>query len=188
MSATPGQKQLGTPANYGRNTWVQTDRKAHEQWSALTLRSPRAAAVMHRLVSLMGHQNAVVIGQKTLAKLMKCHINTVARALADLERERWIQIVQVGSSGTVNAYVVNSCVAWGESREQIGRLSVFDASIVADEADQKEETLTRSTLRTLPIIYPPETAIPHGEGESGAQMMLPGLEPVIEGLPRPVPE
>ena len=172
---------IGAPVAYGPRTWVKTERKAHEQWAALTLRSPRAAAIMHHLVANMGHQNAVVIAQKTLAKMVGCHINTVARALADLETDRWIQIVQIGASGTVNAYVVNSAVAWGESRDQIGRLSVFQAAVIADAEDQTAARLERSDLRKLPLIYPPEEALPHGDGEPGAQIALPGFEPVIEG-------
>lgn len=172
---------LGAPAPYGPRTWVQTERKAHEAWGRLTIRSPRAAAVMHHLVANMGHQNAVVIAQKTLAKLVGCNARTVQRALDDLVEDNWIQVVQIGQHGTVNAYVVNSMVAWGEARDQIGRLSVFHATVVADAEDQKPETLERSDLRKLPIIYPPEEALPHGEGEPGAQPSLPGFEPVIEG-------
>ena len=181
MSTTEPGKQLGVPVAYGPRTWVQTERQAHEAWGKLTMRSPRAAAVMHHLVANMGHQNAVVIAQKTLAKLVGCSLRTVQYALADLERDQWIQVVQIGSNGTVNAYVVNSSVAWGESRDQIGRLSIFQAAVVADAEDQTEDRLERSDLRKLPIIYPPEEAMPHGDGEPGAQIALPGLEPVIEG-------
>ncbi len=175
------QKKLGTPANYGRNTWVQTERAAHEAWAKLTMQSPKAAAVMHHLVANMGHQNAVVIAQKTLAKMLGCSLRTVKYAVADLVDGNWVQVVQIGQHGTINAYVVNSSVAWGESRDHIGRLSVFHAAVVADAEDQSPETLERSDLRKLPIIYPPEEAMPHGDGEPGAQMCLPGMEPVIEG-------
>ena len=81
--ASPPAK-LGTPVHSGPKTWVQTERAAHEQWSLLTMSSPRAAAVMHRLVSIMGHQNAVVISQKTLAKMMGCNERTIRRAIDDL--------------------------------------------------------------------------------------------------------
>ncbi len=172
---------LGTPVGYGPKTWVQTERKAHEAWSELTLKSPRAAAVMHRLVSMMGHQNAVVINQKTLAKQMKCSLDTVKRGIRDLEDGNWIQVVQLNGPGTVSAYVVNAAVAWGEARDQISRLAVFHAAVVADSDHQAPEKLAGQKLRTLPIIYPPEEALPHGDGELGAQMSLPGFEPVIEG-------
>ena len=172
---------LGTPATYGPKTWVQTDRAAHEAWAKLTLKSPRAAAVMHHLVANMGAQNAVVVGQKTLAKMVGVSLRTVQYALAELERDRWIQVVQIGASGTVNAYVINSAVAWGEARDQIPRLSTFHARVIADAEDQKPEALERHELRKLPIIIPPEEALPHGDGEPGAQTLLPGFEPVIEG-------
>lgn len=178
MSSPP---QIGTPANYGRNTWVQTERKALEAWAHLTMTSPRASALLQHLVARMGHQNAVVISQKTLAKMMGCSVRTVKYAVADLIAGRWIQCVQVGQHGTVNAYVINSEVAWGEARDQIGRLAVFTATVVADADDQSAEVLEHKQLRTLPIVYPPEFAMPHGDGEVGAQISLPGFEPVIEG-------
>jgi DNA-binding transcriptional regulator YhcF (GntR family) len=180
MSAPPdNSRRLGTPAPDARKTWVQTERKAHEAWSKLTMESPRAGAVMHRLVALMGHQNAVMISLKALAKLMGCNERTVRRAISDLEKGNWIQVVQLGQSGTVNAYVVNDRVAWGEKREHLPTLSVFSARIVADAADQSEQTLDKAPLRRLPIIVPPEEAIPHGEGEPGVQIALPGFEAVI---------
>ena len=174
-------KKLGAPARYGRNTWVQTERAGHEAWAKLTMESPKAAAVMHHLVANMGHQNAVVISQRTLAKMLGCSLRTIKYAVADLVDGKWVQVVQIGQHGTVNAYVVNSTVAWGESRDMIGRLSVFHAAVVADADEQSEETLGRAELRKLPIIYPPEEAIPFGDGEPGAQTLLPGFEPVIEG-------
>jgi len=159
QSLTP-QKQLGTPATYGRNTWVQTERKAHEAWAHLTATSPRASVLMHHLVARMGHQNAVVISQKTLAKLMGCTTRTVQNALADLVKGRWVQVVQVGPAGTVNAYVVNAHVAWGEARDQIGRLAVFTATVVADADDQPPEVLKHKELRTVSIAYVPHAAAP----------------------------
>ena len=177
------QLTLGVPVPYGPRTWVQTERKAHEAWGRLTLKSPRAAAVMHHLIANMGHQNAVVIAQKTLAKLVGCSLRTVQYALADLERDSWIQAVQIGSNGTVNAYVVNSAVAWGESREHIGRLSVFHAAVIADAEDQRPDTLKRTDLRKLPMLYPGEQQLPSGDGlPPPSQPALPGMEPDLPAL------
>lgn len=181
MSAPPdSRRQLGVPLPEARRSWVQTERKAHEAWSKLAMDSPRAAAVMHRLVAYMGHQNAVVIGVKTLAKVMGCNERTVRRAIEDLERGNWIQTVQIGPTGSCNGYIVNDRVAWGENRDHL-HLSVFSAQVIADATDQKQTTLNETPLRKLPIIYPPEEALPHGDGEPGAQIALPGMEPVIEG-------
>jgi hypothetical protein len=137
---------------------------------------------MHHFVALMGHQNALVVPQKTLAKLMGCNERTIRRAIDDLVKGRWVQVVQLGHMGTVNAYVVNSAVAWAEKREHIGSLSVFHARVVADAEDQPTDNLDRSDLRRVPIIYPPEQALPSGDGEAGAQTLLDGLEPVVEGV------
>jgi hypothetical protein len=184
--ALPPVRLLGAKVDTSPSTWVQTERAAHEAWAKLTIKSPRSAALMHHLIARMGHQNAVVVSQKTLAKLMGCHVNTVQRAVADLVADRWIQAVKLGSAGTINAYVVNDQVAWGQPRDQRPSLSVFSAYVVADREDQDALTLEHRELRRLPLIYPPEGALPAGEGEPGAQPSLPTLEPVLEG--RHVPE
>ena len=111
---------------------------------------------------------------------MRCSERTIRNALTDLVKDRWVQVVQIGAAGTINAYVVNSAVAWGEKREHL-RLAVFHAAVVSDAADQPEGALDRGALRRVPVIYPPEQALLAGEGEQGAQIALPGLEPVVEG-------
>lgn len=179
-SAAPLAK-LGTPVGSGPRTWVQTERTAHEQWASLIMRSPRAAALMHHFVALMGHQNAVVIPQRTLAKLMGCSLRTMQYALADLVNERWVQVVQLGPSATVNAYVINSNIAWGEKRDQRGRLAVFSAVVVGDMEYQPNGALAAPELRRVPVIFPPENALAVGDGEPGAQIALPGMEAVVVG-------
>ena len=118
------------------------------------MKSPRAAAVMHTFVARMGHQNAVVISQKLLAKLIGCNERTIRRAIEDLERDRWIQVVQIGPSGTVNAYVVNDNVAWGQKRDQKVSVSIFSAAIVADADDQADFTLEARQLRRVAGRHP----------------------------------
>ena len=74
------QDKLGIPAKHQPGQWVQTERKAHEAWANLIARKPRAAMLLHHLVAQMAHQNAVVVSQKTLSKLMGLHERTVRRA------------------------------------------------------------------------------------------------------------
>ena len=95
MTAPPDK--LGAPAKNKPGTWVQTERKAHEAWANLIAQKPRAAMLLHHLVAQMGHQNAVVVSQKTLAKLMGIHERTVRRAVADLVEDRWIAVIRIGS-------------------------------------------------------------------------------------------
>jgi DNA-binding transcriptional regulator YhcF (GntR family) len=183
LTATPAPPDtLGTPAKNKPGHWVQTERKAHEAWGRLWLNKPRAAALAHHLVAQMGHQNAVVISQKTLAKLMGLHERTVRRAVADLVEEKWIQVIQLNGPGTVSAYVVNDRVAWGQPRDQL-RLSVFSANVVADAEDQDAATLEHSDLRRVPTLYPGESQLPTGPGEDPpAQPSIPGMEPDLPAL------
>jgi hypothetical protein len=128
----------------------------------------------------MDKQAAVVVSHKTLAKVSGCSLPTIKRALDDLEKGNWIQVVRVGPTGTVNAYVVNSRVAWCDVRDN-KKMALFSARVVADVEDQPEATLSSDKLRRIPIVHPPEEALPAGEWPDGAQTQLPGLERVATG-------
>lgn len=175
--SSPKDKTLGSPAKQQRNRWVQTEREAHEAWANLIARRPRAAELLHHLVANMGHQNAVVVSQKVLAQIMGRSVDTVKRAIRDLVAERWVSVVKLNGPGTVNAYVVNDRVAWGQPRDQLS-LSVFSATVVADLADQEEVTLGNGELRRIPTLYPGERQLPTGPGEDPpSQPSLPDFEP-----------
>lgn len=178
-SGPPAKPKLGAPVK--RGGWVQTERAAHEAWANLILRKPTAAAVLHKLVANMGSKNAVVISQHTLAAMVGVTDRTIRTAIADLVAGRWIQVVKLGK-GRECAYVVNSRVAWGESREGL-RLSVFDAAIVADWADQEDPLLGSGDLRRIPVLYPGEQQLPAGDGEPPpSQTCLDGMEPDLPAL------
>lgn len=161
-------------------TWVQVDRAASEAWALLTLRKPRASALLQYLVAKMGKQNAVVVSQKSLALLLDCHVNTVKNAVRDLVAGRWISVVKLNGPGSVNAYVVNSQVAWGQARSDL-RLSVFDAAVVANWEEQDQELLGSSELRGIPALAPGWQQLLSGPGEP------PPSEPPIEGLEPDLP-
>lgn len=175
---------IGVPAKNKPGEWVQTERKAHEAWAELIGRKPRAAALLHHLVAQMGHQNAVVVSQKTLAKLMGCSLRTVQYAVTDLEAERWIQIVRMNGPGTVAAYVVNDRVAFQGKRENM-RFSLFSAAVIADIDDQDPLTLEHSDLRRIPTLFPGERQLPSGPGEDPpSQPSIPGIEPDLPAIVR----
>ena len=182
ISAPP---EIGQPAGVGQGTWVQTERKAHEAWARLIARKPRAAELLHLLVANMGRQNAVVVSQKTLAKLMTVTDRTVRTAITDLVAEKWIQVVKMNGPGTVSAYVVNDRVAFGERRENL-RFSLFSATVMADAEDQDTPTLDSTELRRIPVLYAGERQLPTGPGEDPpAQPTLDGMEPDLPGLSDP---
>lgn len=174
-------KKIGTPAvDKHYKTWVQTERKAHEAWASLIAKKPKAAQLMHHFVALMGSKNAVVINQKTLAKLMNCSVRTVQYAIQELVTGKWIEVVQLNGQGTVSAYVVNDRVAWADKRENL-RLSAFSANVIANYEDQNPDMLTSGDLRKIPALYEGEAQLPSGEGEPPPSQLL--LEGTMPDLP-----
>lgn len=180
MKKPASSQAIGTPAENKPGQWVQTERRAHEDWAALIGRKPKAAALLHHLVAKMGHQNAVVISQKTLSLLMACSLDTVQRALRILVDERWIQVVKMNGPGTVAAYVVNDRVAWGQPRDQLC-LSVFSATVVANSEEQDTATLSNVSLRRIPSLFPGERQLPSGDGQG------PPSQPSLDGLEHDLP-
>ena len=162
-------------------TWVQTDRAAHEQWAALILAHPRAAALLHLMVAQMGRNNILVVSQQTLATLAGCSLRTTQYALATLRKQRWIDVVQIGLSGTVNAYAVNDQVAWSGKRDGI-RYSLFSATVLASSAEQPDEAVLDQPLKLgpVPALYPGEQQLMTGPGlPPPSEPPLPGLEPEL---------
>jgi hypothetical protein len=128
----------------------------------------------------MGYQNAVVVSQKTLAKLMGRSVDTVQRALRDLEHGQWIQVVKLNGPGTVAAYVVNSAIAWGQPRDQL-HLAMFSAAVIADAEDQDVATLEHRDLRRVPTLVPGKRQLPVGPGEDPPSQLL--LEDIADHTP-----
>jgi hypothetical protein len=105
-------------------------------------------------------------------------IQTSLKALAD---GRWIETRQIGSSGTVNAYVINDRVAWSGARDGI-RYSEFSATVLLadDEQPDRDELGTQPPLQRIPELFPGERQLPTGPGEPPpSQPFLDGLEPDI---------
>lgn len=181
MNRHPAPPEIGAPAKHKLGQFVMMERSASEAWAGLIGRKPRAAMLLHHLVANMGPQNAVVVSQAVLAKLMGCSVDTVKRAVRDLVAERWIQVVRIGK-GKEAAYVVNDRVAWGQPRDQL-RLSVFSAAVVADFEDQDEALLGHGDLRRIPSLFTGERQLPTGDGlPPPSQPSIPGMEPDLPSI------
>ena len=112
---------------------VQTERAGHEAWAQLIAHAPRAAQLLHILVANMDKSGALIARQATLAKLMETSTATTKRALSVLIEQAWIQTIRLGSDrGGALAYVVNSRIAWADSRENI-RFARFNARVLVGE-------------------------------------------------------
>lgn len=179
------KKQVGraAPAASNRNTWVQTERAAHEAWADLIGRAPMAARLAHLLVANMdAGGNAVVASQSTLGELLGVHRNTVRKAISVLESERWIEVVEIGGKGGALAYVVNSRVAWAQGRDALAYAG-FTARVVASSAEQTQPLEDRPPLRQVPVLLRGESQLPHGEGaQPPSQPALAGMEPDLPSL------
>ncbi|WP_198672416.1 helix-turn-helix domain-containing protein [Pseudogemmobacter bohemicus] len=167
------------PRKSSAGQWVQTERAAHEAWAALIAKAPKAAQLMHILTARIGEHNAVIVSQKTLRTLMGCSRPTVQRALDVLAQDRWIEVRQVGESGTVNAYVINDRVAWATGRDGL-RYSLFSAAVVLSEEEQpdRDELGRQEPLRKVPSLFRDERQLPNGPGlPPPSQPFLDGMEP-----------
>ena len=178
----PRQQRHTLPTRSPRGTYVQTDRAAHERWAALGVKHPAASALLHILAAHVSDQNAVVASQATLSKPMGASLSTVKRALKVLESGNWIETAQIGASGTVNAYVLNSRIAWTEPRDrlQYARLRA-DVLLVSDEQPNGISS-DRAPLERLPRIG--EIQLPAGDGlPPPSQPSFPGLEGDLPATP-----
>lgn len=134
---------------------------------------------MHILTARIGEHNAVVVSQKTLAKLMKCSRRTVQRAVDVLVQDRWIELRRIGENGTVNAHIINDRVAWSGKRDGI-RYSLFSAAVIVSDAEQpdRDDIGHQEPLRKLPSLFRGEAQLPTGDGlPPPSQPFLAGMEP-----------
>lgn len=180
-----GRRKL--PEKRAAGAWVQTDRSTHEDWAKLSIKSPRASALLHLLTARVSERNAVVVSQSVLAKLMGCNRRTIIRAVDDLIAGNWIEIRQIGDRGTVNAYVLNDRVAWHGTRDGL-RYSLFSANVLVSEEEQpdRDSLGNQPPLRTLPRLFTGERQLPTGDGLlPPSEPSLPGMEPDLPALSEP---
>jgi len=159
-----------------RGTWVQTERTAHEAWAHLINKAPKAAQLLHVLVARMNKEGALVASQKTLARLCDVSHSTIKRAIEELTTNNWIQTIRIGGErGGTLAYVVNSRIAWADSRDKLN-LALFTANVIVSSDDQ--ESLGGGPLIQTPVLARGDIQLPVGDGKAPpAQGLLPGMTP-----------
>lgn len=165
-------------------TWIQTERKAHEEWAQfLTIRGSTAASrVLHLILARMTSGNAYIISQSEMALALGVDERTVRRGVSLLREHNWITTANVGGAKSgVKAYIVLSRVAWQGSRDG-RRFAEFDARVHVAEAEQDHiDAPDAPPLRHIPSLYPGEQQLPSGEG------LPPPSEPALPGLERDLP-
>ncbi|RWR04486.1 helix-turn-helix domain-containing protein [Sinirhodobacter populi] len=165
------------PGKAPSGVFVQTDRATHEAWAQLTIKAPKASALLHVLANRVAQHNAVVASYPVLAEISGMSVSSVRRAIAALVEGNWIEVRRIGPSSTVNAYVLNDRVAWTQPREA-KRYSLFSATVIASAEEQEDrDTLDtpQKPLHRLPLLG--ETQLPAGPGlPPEAQPALPGMD------------
>ncbi|OWJ74766.1 helix-turn-helix domain-containing protein [Haematobacter genomosp. 1] len=174
------------PDKPNKSHFVQTDRTTHESWAKLTLENPKASALLHVLVNRVGDHNAVMASYPVLAEISGMSVSSVRRAIAALIEGKWIETAQVGKSGTVNAYILNSRVAWVKARNDL-RYALFSATVIASETEQpnRDQLGKLPPLHRLPDLAPGEQQLPSGDGlPPPSEPAIPGLEPDLPATQR----
>ncbi|WP_286840599.1 helix-turn-helix domain-containing protein [Acidiphilium sp. 34-64-41] len=133
------------------------------------------------LVAQMGRHNAIVVSQSNLARLARCSVRTLQRALDALRENLWIEVRQIGPNGTSCAYIVNDRIAWSGARDGI-RYSLFSAAVLVSADEQQDQKELGSTamepLEKIPAMFQGERQLPTGPGlDPPTQPPLVGLEP-----------
>lgn len=172
--------QLPAAEKRPKGSWVQTDRAAHEAWARF-LALPGAATasrVLHLLIADMGELNRVVVSQGALARRLGVDPRTVRRGVALLKEHNWIGSRNIGGAKSgVQAYYINSRVAWQGARDGI-RHSLFHAAVYVSEDEQEDLIEHEPELHRIPSMYPGEKQLPSGEGlPPVSQTIFEGLEP-----------
>lgn len=167
------------PQKPPKGHFVQTERETHEAWAQLTLKTPKASALLHILANRVGENNAVVASYPVLAEISGMSVSTIRRAIASLVEGNWIEKRRIGTSSTVNAYILNDRVAWTQARNNL-RYSLFSATVVLSEEEQLDQDQLghQEPLRHLPKLG--EQQLPSGPGlPPVSQPFLDGMEPAI---------
>lgn len=178
-------RQLGLTTK-PKGTWVQTQLAAHEEWAKLAIHHPRASSILHILLANVGRSNAVVVSQKVLAELAGCSVRTLQYGLNVLKEGNWIEVRQIGATGSANAYVINDRVAWYGKREGM-RYSLFSATVLVSESEQPDraELGKQQPLHQIPELFPGEHQLPAGEGlPPPSQPFLPDMVPDLPTTPQ----
>lgn len=137
--------------------FAQLDQDELMRLADLTRDNPMAASVMLVLLANVGDEGALVVSQATLAKLCKCSVPTVERAIADLVEEEWIVTVIIGSGpATSLAYFIRSRVVWDERKNL--EYADFNARVLISGEDNPY--LKSNSLSQSMHLEPGETVIP----------------------------
>lgn len=152
------QQKLASLPVRERTLFVQLYRSALRAMRQLAFDAPKAHGVLYVLLERMNQRNALMASQATLSKITGQSRSTIQRALAELKKRNYIEIVKAGN---VSVIVVNKRVAWTTDTALRERVAVFDAQVIVSESEQDQPALLGKEpplVQLPPMLIPPEIA------------------------------
>lgn len=131
---------------------------------------------LHVIIAQMGRHNALLVSQTNLARVAGCSVRTLTRALSVLREQNWIEVRQIGPTGTVCAYIVNDRVAWSGKRDGI-RYSLFSAAVLASDDEQPD----RDEIGSQPPVGDNPNTTSRRTTASDWRRITPAVRAVIAG-------
>lgn len=131
------QQKLAKNSPFGR--WTQFNNEHTKELMWLSLKHPKANAILLFLVDQMDNYNAVMCSSKVIEEVLGVSRVTVSRAIAVLRDNGFIAVLK---SGTSNIYAINDTVywkSWGNKKQY----SKFPANVVLSLSEQEESLQTR---------------------------------------------
>lgn len=129
------QRDKNSP--FGR--WTQYNNEHTKEIMWLTLKHPKAQAILFFLVDQMDCYNAVLCSTKVLQEVLGVSRQTISLSIKVLRENGFIAVLK---SGTSNVYAINDSVfwkSWGTKKEY----SKFPANVVLALSEQEESLQTK---------------------------------------------
>ena len=114
--------------------WTQFNLEKTQKLMWLTLKYPKAHAILLFLVDQMDDYNAVMCSYQVLQEVLEVGQATIARSIKVLKENGYIAVLK---SGTSNVYAINDKLYW-KSWANNRRYSKFPANVVLALSEQEK--------------------------------------------------
>lgn len=128
---------------FGRWTQFNNERTKELMW--LTLKHPKANAILFFLVDQMDNYNAVMCSYQVIQEVLGISRATASRAINVLKDNGFIAVLK---SGTSNVYAINDSVYW-KSWANKKQYSKFPANVVLSLSEQEKSLQTKIEFEKL---------------------------------------
>ena len=129
------QERLKREKNSPFSRWTQYNNEHTRELMWLTLKHPKAHAILLFLVDQMDTYNAVMCSYQVLQEVLEVSSETIRKNIKILKDNGFIAILKSGAS---NVYAINDTIYW-KSWGNRKQYSKFPANVVLALSEQNEE-------------------------------------------------